>query len=210
MPDADVRRCPWSEGIDPLYQRYHDVEWGVPVRDDRKHFEFLLLEGAQAGLSWWTILRKRENYRRAFASFDPTKIARFDARAVTRLMQDAGIVRNRQKIEAAITNARSFLAVQREFGTFDAYVWPFVGGAPIVNRWRRQGDVPATTPESDALSKDLKQRGFKFVGSTIVYAHMQATGLVNDHLLGCFLRAGKESRARAAKGGVKATRRRGS
>jgi DNA-3-methyladenine glycosylase I len=214
MADANVRRCTWSEGIDPLYERYHDTEWGVPVRDDRKHFEFLLLEGAQAGLSWWTILRKRENYRHAFADFDPTKIARFDARSVTRLMQDAGIVRNRQKIEAAIANARSFLAVQEEFGSFDAYVWPFVGGAPIMNRWRQQSDVPATTPESDALSKDLKQRGFKFVGSTIIYAHMQATGLVNDHLLSCFVRAGKDQRARAgkraAKGAVRATRRRGS
>jgi len=186
MPDANVRRCPWSEGIDPLYERYHDTEWGVPVRDDRKHFEFLVLEGAQAGLSWWTILRKRENYRRAFADFDPQKIARFDARAVTRLMRDAGIVRNRQKIEAAIANARGFLEVQEEFGSFDAYVWPFVGGAPIVNRWRAQSDVPATTPESEALSKDLKQRGFKFVGSTIVYAHMQAVGMVNDHLVRCF------------------------
>ncbi|HUO67693.1 MAG TPA: DNA-3-methyladenine glycosylase I [Gammaproteobacteria bacterium] len=195
-------------------ERYHDEEWGVPVRDDRKHFEFLLLESAQAGLSWWTILRKRENYRRAFAQFDPAKVARFDARGVTRLMQDAGIVRNRQKIEAAIVNARSFLAVQEEFGSFDAYVWPFVGGAPIMNRWRQQADVPATTPESDALSKDLKRRGFKFVGSTIVYAHMQATGLVNDHLLSCFVRAGKEPRGRAgkgpAKGAVRATRRRGS
>jgi DNA-3-methyladenine glycosylase I len=214
MPNANVRRCPWSEGIDPEYQRYHDTEWGVPVRDDRKHFEFLLLESAQAGLSWWTILRKRENYRRAFADFDPAKIARFDARAVTRLMQDAGIVRNRQKIDAAIANARAFLAVQEEFGSFDAYVWPFVGGAPIMNRWRQQSDVPATTPESDALSKDLKQRGFKFVGSTIVYAHMQATGLVNDHLLRCFVRAGEKPRVRstkgsAAKGALKATRRRG-
>jgi DNA-3-methyladenine glycosylase I len=210
MPDANVRRCPWSEGIDPKYQLYHDTEWGVPVRDDRKHFEFLLLETAQAGLSWWTILRKRENYRRAFANFDPARIARFDARAVTRLMQDAGIVRNRQKIDAAIANARNFLALQEEFGSFDAYVWPFVGGAPIVNRWRQQSDVPATTPESDALSKDLKQRGFKFVGSTIVYAHMQATGLVNDHLLSCFVRAGNEPRARAVKRAIKATRRRGS
>ena len=208
MPDENVRRCPWSEGIDPAYQRYHDTEWGVPVRDDRKHFEFLLLETAQAGLSWWTILRKRENYRRAFAEFDPAKVARFDARAVTRLMQDAGIVRNRQKIEAAIANARAFLAVQEELGSFDAYVWPFVGGAPILNRWREQSDVPATTPESEALSKDLKRRGFKFVGPTIVYAHMQATGLVNDHLLGCFVRAGQKPRARAAKAPVRATRRR--
>jgi len=210
MPDANVRRCPWSEGIDPLYERYHDTEWGVPVRDDRKHFEFLVLESAQAGLSWWTILRKRENYRRAFARFDPAKVARFDARAVTRLMQDSGLVRNRQKIEAAIANARGFLAVQEEFGSFDAYVWPFVGGAPIVNRWRQQSDVPATTPESDALSKDLKRRGFKFVGPTIVYAHMQATGLVNDHLLSCFVRTSKEPRGRAVKGAVRATRRRGS
>jgi len=206
MPDANVRRCTWSEGIDPLYERYHDTEWGVPVRDDLKHFEFLLLESAQAGLSWWTILRKRENYRRAFAGFDPSKIARFDARAVTRLMQDAGIVRNRQKIDAAIGNARRFLEIQEEFGSFDAYVWPFVGGAPIMNRWRVQSEIPATTPESDALSKDLKTRGFKFVGSTIVYAHMQATGLVNDHLLTCFVRARKEPRGR----GVKARRRRGS
>jgi DNA-3-methyladenine glycosylase I len=206
MPDADVRRCPWSEGIDPLYQRYHDTEWGVPVRDDRRHFEFLVLESAQAGLSWWTILRKRENYRRAFADFDPVKIARFDVRAVTRLMQDAGIVRNRQKIAAAIANARGFLEIQQEFGSFDAYVWPFVGGAPRLNRWRKQSDIPATTPESDALSKDLKKRGFKFVGPTIVYAHMQATGLVNDHLLSCFLRADEKPRGRA----VTATRRRGS
>jgi DNA-3-methyladenine glycosylase I len=206
MPDANIRRCTWSEGIDPLYERYHDTEWGVPVRDDLKHFEFLLLESAQAGLSWWTILRKRENYRRAFAGFDPAKVARFDGRAVTRLMRDAGIVRNRQKIEAAIGNARAYLEIQEEFGSFDAYVWPFVGGAPIMNRWRVQSDIPATTPESDALSKDLKKRGFKFVGSTIVYAHMQATGLVNDHLLSCFVRARKEPRGRA----VKATRRRGS
>jgi DNA-3-methyladenine glycosylase I len=206
MPDANIRRCTWSEGIDPLYERYHDTEWGVPVRDDLKHFEFLLLESAQAGLSWWTILRKRENYRRAFAGFDPAKVARFDGRAVTRLMRDAGIVRNRQKIEAAIGNARAYLEIQEEFGSFDAYVWPFVGGAPIMNRWRVQSDIPATTPESDALSKDLKKRGFKFVGSTIVYAHMQATGLVNDHLLSCFVRARKEPRGR----GVKATRRRGS
>jgi DNA-3-methyladenine glycosylase I len=206
MPDAKVRRCTWSEGIDPLYERYHDTEWGVPVRDDLKHFEFLLLESAQAGLSWWTILRKRENYRRAFAGFDPSKVARFDARSVTRLMQDAGIVRNRQKIEAAIGNARGFLEIQEEFGSFDAYVWPFVGGAPLMNRWRKQSEVPATTSESDALSADLKKRGFKFVGSTIIYAHMQATGLVNDHLLSCFVRARKGPRGR----GVKVTRRRGS
>lgn len=172
--------------MDPVYERYHDAEWGVPVRDDRVHFEFLVLESAQAGLSWWTILRKRDGYRRAFADFDADKVARFTGRTVERLMQDASIVRNRLKIEAAIGNAREFLKIQREFGSFDSYVWQFVGGAPIVNRWRKQSDVPPTSKESDALSKDLKTRGFKFVGSTIVYAHMQATGLVNDHLVGCF------------------------
>jgi len=183
---AEVQRCAWSVGIDPAYERYHDSEWGVPVRDDRTHFEFLLLESAQAGLSWWTILRKREGYRHAFADFDAERVARFNARTVERLMKDASIVRNRQKIEAAIANARGFLDIQKEFGSFDRYVWPFVGGKPLVNRWRRQGEVPATSKESDALSKDLKARGFKFVGSTIVYAHMQATGLVNDHLVTCF------------------------
>jgi DNA-3-methyladenine glycosylase I len=181
-----IERCAWSTGVDPVYARYHDEEWGVPVRDDRVHFEFLVLEAAQAGLSWWTILRKRDGYRRAFADFDAAKVARFTPRTVERLMQDASIVRNRQKIEAAIVNARLFLAIQKEFGTFDQYVWEFVGGKPLVNRWRKQGDVPATSKESDALSKDLKTRGFKFVGSTIVYAHMQATGLINDHLVGCF------------------------
>jgi DNA-3-methyladenine glycosylase I len=183
---SSIVRCGWSEGVDPAYLRYHDEEWGVPVRDDGVHFEFLVLEAAQAGLSWWTILRKREGYRRAFANFDATKVARFTPRTVEKLMQDASIVRNRQKIEAAIVNARGFLAIQKAFGSFDRYVWDFVGGRPIVNRWKKKGDVPATSPESDALSKDLKSRGFKFVGSTIVYAHMQATGLVNDHLVGCF------------------------
>ena len=186
MCAAAVRRCPWSEGIDPKYQLYHDTEWGVPVRDDRMHFEFLVLESAQAGLSWWTILRKRDGYRRAFADFDAVKVARFTPRSVEKLMQDASIVRNRQKIEAAVANARGFLAVQEEFGSFDAYVWRFVDGRPIVNRWRKQSQVPPTSKESDALSKDLKARGFKFVGPTIVYAHMQATGLVNDHLVDCF------------------------
>jgi DNA-3-methyladenine glycosylase I len=186
MSAAEVIRCTWSIGIDPEYERYHDEEWGVPVRDDRKHFEFLVLESAQAGLSWWTILRKRKGYARAFADFDAEKVARFNARTVERLMKDASIVRNRQKIEAAITNARGFLEIQQEFGSFDRYVWPFVGGKPLVNRRRRHADVPATSKESDALSKDLKSRGFKFVGSTIVYAHMQATGLVNDHLVSCF------------------------
>ena len=179
-------RCTWSEGVDPVYERYHDTEWGVPVRDDRTHFEFLVLESAQAGLSWWTILRKRDGYRRAFAEFDATKVARFTSRTIEKLMGDASIVRNRQKIEAAVANARAFLRIQDEIGSFDAYVWQFVGGAPIVNKWRKRGDVPATSKEGDALSKDLKARGFKFVGPTIVYAHMQATGLVNDHLAGCF------------------------
>jgi DNA-3-methyladenine glycosylase I len=191
-----IVRCAWSEGIDPVYQRYHDEEWGVPVRNDRVHFEFLVLEAAQAGLSWWTILRKREGYRRAFVDFDAAKVARFTPRTVERLMQDASIVRNRQKIEAAIANARCFLAIQKEFETFDRYVWEFVGGKPIVNRWRKQGDVPPTSKESDALSKDLKSRGFKFVGSTIIYAHMQATGLVNDHLVGCFRYAESSAKSR--------------
>jgi DNA-3-methyladenine glycosylase I len=190
-----IVRCTWSEGVDPAYVRYHDEEWGVPVRDDRVHFEFLILEAAQAGLSWWTILRKREGYRRAFANFDAVKVARFTQRTVEKLMQDASIVRNRLKIEAAIANARGFLAIQKEFGTFDRYVWGFVGDKPLVNRWRKQGDVPPTSQESDALSKDLKSRGFKFVGSTIIYAHMQATGLVNDHLVGCF-RYGESSAGR--------------
>jgi DNA-3-methyladenine glycosylase I len=191
-----IVRCAWSEGVDPQYTRYHDEEWGVPVRDDRVHFEFLVLEAAQAGLSWWTILRKREGYRRAFADFDAGKVARFTPRTVEKLMQDASIVRNRQKIEAAIANARGFLAIQEEFGTFDGYVWRFVGDKPIVNRWRKQSDVPPTSKESDALSLDLKSRGFKFVGSTIVYAHMHATGLVNDHLMACF-RYGESGGGRA-------------
>jgi DNA-3-methyladenine glycosylase I len=182
----ELARCPWSEGIDPAYTLYHDAEWGVPVRDDRVHFEFLVLESAQAGLSWWTILRKRDGYRRAFADFDPVKVARFTPKTVEKLMQNPAIVRNRQKIEAAIANARGYLQIQKEFGSFDRYVWEFVNGKPIVNRWRKHTDVPPTSKESDALSKDLKSRGFKFVGSTIVYAHMQATGLINDHLVGCF------------------------
>ena len=178
-------RCGWC-GTDPLYVRYHDTEWGVPVHDDRKHFEFLILEGAQAGLSWITILRKRENYRKAFANFNAARVARFGARDVRRLLRNAGIVRNRLKIAAAITNARAFLAVQKEFGSFDRYVWRFVGGRPRVNRRRSLKSLPAHTRESDALSKDLKLRGFRFVGSTIIYAHMQAVGMVNDHLVSCF------------------------
>lgn len=178
-------RCGWC-GEDPLYVAYHDSEWGVPLHDDAKLFEFLILEGAQAGLSWLTILRKRENYRRAFAGFAVERVARYGQRQVDRLLADPGIVRNRLKIEAAIHNARRFLDVQESFGSFDAYVWRFVDGRPIAKRRRTLGDIPATTPESDALSRDLKARGFKFVGSTICYAHMQATGMVNDHLVGCF------------------------
>jgi DNA-3-methyladenine glycosylase I len=183
MPDKDLR-CPWCLGS-AQYIAYHDEEWGVPVRDDRVFFEFLVLEGAQAGLSWSTILNKRANYRKLFAGFDPAKVARFDKRKVEGLLQDAGIVRNRLKVEGTVKNAGAFLAVQEEFGSFDAYVWRFVGGKPIDGRRRAMGEVPASTPESDALSKDLKKRGFTFVGSTIMYAFMQATGLVNDHLLTC-------------------------
>ena len=180
------KRCPWSVGVGDDYVRYHDTEWGVPVHDDRTHFEFLLLEGAQAGLSWSTILRKRDGYRKAFAGFDPEKVARFNKRSEQRLLNDEGIVRNRLKVSSAITNARAFLEVQDEFDSFDNYIWRFVEGRPIVNRWRRQSQVPATSKESDALSKDLKSRGFRFVGSTIMYAHMQAIGLVNDHIVSCF------------------------
>jgi DNA-3-methyladenine glycosylase I len=178
-------RCTWA-GTNPLYVRYHDEEWGVPVHDDRKLFELLTLEGAQAGLSWITILRKREGYARAFSSFDPVKVARYDARKVARLMHDPSIVRNRLKIESTISNAKAFLAVQKELGSFDAYIWSFVGGSPKVNRPRSLGGVPARTPESDAMSKALKKRGFRFVGSTICYAFMQACGLVDDHVKGCF------------------------
>ena len=165
---------------------YHDREWGVPVHDDRTHFEFLLLEGAQAGLSWSTILRKREAYRRAFSEFDPHKVARYTEQKIQSLVADPGIVRNRMKIEAAVKNARAFLAIQEEFGSFDAYCWPFVGGKPLLNRRKLSREIPATSPESDAFSKDLKRRGFGFVGSTIIYAHMQAVGMVNDHLVDCF------------------------
>ena len=190
MPDVTRVRCPWAEAVpDEAYRRYHDEEWGVPVRDDARHFEFLVLESAQAGLSWATILRKRAGYRRAFAGFDAAKVARFNLRSVARLMNDSSIVRNRLKIEAAIANARGFLAIQEEFGSFDAYIWQFVDGRPVVNLWERQKQIRPTSRESDALSTDLKARGFKFVGSTIMYAHMQATGLVNDHLVTCFRHA---------------------
>src|SRR5512133_2351974 len=179
----ELIRCSWAKG--ERYIQYHDEEWGVPVHDDRTLFEFLILEGAQAGLSWTTILNKRDNYRKAFDGFRPEKIARYGVREVKRLLGDAGIVRNRLKIVAAIENAKTFLAVRKEFGTFDAYLWSFVGGKPIQNRWNRMADVPARTAESDAMSRDLQRRGFKFVGSTICYALMQATGMVNDHLVTC-------------------------
>ena len=181
-----IRRCKWAEGVSLQYIEYHDTEWGVPVYDDRTQFEFLILEGAQAGLSWSTILNKREGYRKAFADFDPEKVARFTKKRVEKLLLDPSIVRNRLKVESTVTNAKAFLDVQEEFGTFCRYIWRFVDGEPIQNKFRRDADVPATSQESDALSKDLKKRGFRFVGSTIVYAHMQATGMVNDHVSSCF------------------------
>ena len=170
----------------PLYEEYHDREWGVPLHDDRLLLEFLVLEGAQAGLSWYTILRKRENYRRAFEGFDPKRVAGYDQRRVRRLLADPGIVRNRLKVNSAVQNAKAFVKVQEEFGSFDEYVWRFVGGRPKNNRWRTLEDIPAVTPEAQAMSKDLMARGFRFVGPTICYAHMQATGMVNDHITGCF------------------------
>lgn len=179
-------RCKWAENADDQYTRYHDEEWGVPVHDDRVLFEFLVLEGAQAGLSWSTILKKRENYREAFAGFDPEKVARFDPSRVDDLMNNEGIVRNRMKIESAINNAYRFLDIQDEFGSFDRYIWDFVGNRPKVNRWESYAEVPVTTGKSDEISKDLKRRGFSFVGSTTVYAFMQACGLVNDHTTNCF------------------------
>ena len=186
MPEQAPTRCGWVKMDDARMQAYHDREWGVPVHDDRTHFEFLVLEGAQAGLSWSTVLNKRDAYRRAFSAFDPEKVARYTGSRVEKLIADPGIIRNRLKIDAAVRNARAFLAVQEEFGSFDAYCWQFVGGKPLRNRWRTIREVPATSPESDAFSKDLKRRGFGFVGSTIIYAHMQAVGMVNDHLVSCF------------------------
>ncbi len=186
--ETPVHRCPWSIGS-ALYQAYHDDEWGVPVHDDHKQFEFLILEGAQAGLSWSTILNKREGYRAAYDNFDPVKVAAYDEAKVTELLNNAGIVRNRLKIRASISNAQHFLEIQQEFGTFDHYIWGFVNHKTIVNRFREMSEVPATSAESDALSKDLKRRGFKFVGSTIIYAHMQAAGMINDHLTSCFCHA---------------------
>ena len=183
----DKTRCGWV-GSKPHFVAYHDREWGVPIHDDRKHFEMLLLEGAQAGLTWETILLRRDGYRRAFAEFDPKKVARFTAKKKAMLLKNPGIIRNRLKIDSAVTNAQAFLSVQEEFGSFDRYVWQFIGGKQKVNRWTKMAHVPATSAVSDALSKDLKKRGFRFVGSTIIYAYMQAAGLVNDHTTDCFLR----------------------
>ena len=185
MPDQSLHRCAWA-GDDPIYQRYHDEEWSVPVHDDHKLYEMLCLEGAQAGLSWITVLRKRDAYRDAFDNFDVHKVATYGESKVEALLQDARIIRNRLKVRAFITNAKAFVRVQEEFGSFDAYIWLFVGGSPKVNCFASMRDIPATTPESDAMSKDLKKRGFTFVGSTICYAYMQACGLVNDHVEGCW------------------------
>ena len=179
-------RCDWYLSGNDLYIDYHDSEWGVPVHDDQKQFEFLILEGAQAGLSWSTVLNKREGYRKAFANFDPVKVARFTDKKIAKLLENPAIIRNRLKVNSAVTNAKQFLKVQDEFGSFDEYIWQFVNGKPKQNKWKTSKQVPATSKESDALSKDLKKRGFKFVGSTIIYAHMQATGMVNDHLVSCY------------------------
>jgi len=184
--DVSAKRCGWVNAADALMLDYHDREWGVPVHDDRKHFEFLVLEGAQAGLSWAIVLKKREGYRRAFSEFEPQKVARYTDKRIDKLTLDPSIIRNRMKIEAAVRNARGFLAIQSEFGSFDSYCWRFVDGRQRLNRWKKMKDIPATSPESDAFSKDLKKRGFSFVGSTVIYAHMQAVGMVNDHLVDCF------------------------
>jgi DNA-3-methyladenine glycosylase I len=186
MPSLTLKRCSWVKVDDQLMREYHDQEWGVPTHDDRRHFEFLVLEAAQAGLSWSIVLRKREGYRRAFAQFDPERVARYTEARIDKLATDPGIVRNRLKIAAAVKNARAFLAVQEEFGSFDAYCWRFVNGRPRQNRWSSMRQIPPTTAESDSFSRDLKGRGFTFVGSTVIYAHMQAVGMVNDHLVGCF------------------------
>lgn len=180
-----MERCPWCLN-DELYIKYHDTEWGVPVHDDRLHFEFLVLESAQAGLSWITILKKRENYRMSYDNFDPYKVSLYDEEKISELLNNAGIIRNRRKIEASINNAKRFLEIQKEFGSFDNYIWGFVDGKPINNNWNNVKEVPAKTFLSDEISKDLIKRGFKFIGSTIIYSHMQATGLVNDHILSCF------------------------
>lgn len=182
--NLDKKRCGWAKN--DLAIQYHDTEWGVPLHDDRGIFEFLILEGAQAGLSWDTILAKRENYRKAFDGFDASKVARYTEKRIEKLLQNAGIIRNRLKVTSTVSNAKAFLKVQKEFGSFDKYIWDFVDGKPIVNKWKQISQVPATSPVSDAISKDMKKRGFNFVGSTIMYAHMQATGMVNDHLTSCF------------------------
>lgn len=184
--EADKIRCDWCLGQFPEYVKYHDREWGVPVHNERKHFEFLVLEGAQAGLSWATILKRREEYRKAFDGFDPVKIASYNRRKINSLLKDPGIIRNRLKIESAVNNAKCFLQVKDEFGSFDKYIWHFVDGRPVINHWKSIREIKPTTFLSDKLSKDLKQRGFNFVGSTIIYAHMQAIGMVNDHLVSCF------------------------
>ncbi|HLB08890.1 MAG TPA: DNA-3-methyladenine glycosylase I [Gemmatimonadaceae bacterium] len=186
MPNAAQKRCSWVNLDNALLLEYHDREWGVPNHDDRKHFEFLILEAAQAGLNWSIVLNKREGYRRAFSQFDPQKVARYSKAKIDKLIADPTIIRNRMKIEAAVKNARALLAVQEEFGSFDKYSWQFVDGKPRQNRWKSVGQIPATTPQSDSFSRDLKQRGFSFVGSTVIYAHMQAIGMVNDHLVDCF------------------------
>lgn len=180
-----MKRCSWCEGND-LYLKYHDEEWGVPVHDDKKHFEFLILEGAQAGLSWLTILKRRDGYRKAFSDFDPVSVASYNDDRILDLLNDPGIIRNRLKVNAAVNNAKLFLEIQKEFGSFDNYIWDFVEGVPVKNFWKKIEEIPATTDLSDRVSKDLKKRGFKFVGSTIIYAHLQATGIVNDHLVDCF------------------------
>jgi DNA-3-methyladenine glycosylase I len=186
MAAAQPKRCSWVNVDDSLMREYHDREWGVPTHDDRRHFEFLILEGAQAGLSWSIVLKKRDGYRRAFSQFDPGKVARYSPARIDKLTADPGIVRNRMKIAAAVRNARAFVAVQKEYGSFDAYCWQFVNGRPRQNRWNSMRQIPTTTAESDAFSRDLKRRGFSFVGSTVIYAHMQAIGMVNDHLVDCF------------------------
>jgi len=186
MTEKRINRCTWAGSDNPLMLEYHDREWGVPVHDDRQHFEFLVLEAAQAGLSWSIVLKKREGYRRAFSQFDPAKVARYTQNRIQKLTADPSIIRNRMKIEAAVRNARAFLAIQDEFGSFDVYCWRFVDGRPRLNRRKATSEISATSRESDAFSKDLKQRGFSFVGSTVMYAHMQAVGMVNDHLVGCF------------------------
>jgi len=184
MKEKPIVRCHWPRN--DLAVRYHDEEWGVPVHEDRKWFEFIVLDGAQAGLSWDTVLRKRENYRKAFDAFDPARVARYDQRKVARLLADPGLIRNRLKINSVVTNARAFLNIQEQFGSFDEYIWQFVNGAPTINRWKAPKEIPTCTKVSDAMSKDLKQRDFTFVGTTICYAFMQATGMVNDHLVTCF------------------------